>query len=59
MNKQPLKDYGNGIHASNDFLARIALEAIAYDKAVREARLADHKAGRVCQSTTWNISDRH
>jgi|ETNvirnome_6_100_1030635.scaffolds.fasta_scaffold28650_4 hypothetical protein len=55
--KNNMRHYGNGIHASNDFLAQIAADAIAQEKCEREARL---KYGNAFKGYgTWNISDRH
>ena len=69
MNTNPknnMRDYGNGIHASNDFLAQIAADCIAREKREREAqRIAmeeEQSQGNSFYDSqgygTWNISDR-
>ena len=52
--KTNLKDYGNGILASDDRLAEIALRCLQHEQAQRQARIATGSDWGV-----WNISDRH
>ena len=52
--KTNLKDYGNGILASDDRLAEIALRCLQQEQAQRQARIAAGSDWGV-----WNISDRH
>ena len=52
--KTNLKDYGNGILASDDRLAEIALRCLQQEQAQRQARIATGSDWGV-----WNISDRH
>lgn len=65
MRNTSMKNYGNGILASNDFLASIAQECLEQDKRNRQYNremkyLAD--TGNDFYSSkgygTWNISDR-
>ena len=56
-----MKDYGNGIYASNDWLADIARQCIEREMMQRQARQASH--GNLTEGTggqwgIWNISDR-
>ncbi len=55
-----MKDYGNGIHASSDWLADIARQCIEREMMQRQARLASYKDDDDSgQWGIWNISDRH
>ena len=65
-----MKDYGNGILASNDLLASIALEQLESERKQRQARAAARQEQQEWfakweatrprgQFGTWNISDRH
>lgn len=57
MNKpNKLTDYGNGILASDDFLASIARECIERELMERQCRAAARSAGAAYGS--FNISDR-
>jgi hypothetical protein len=57
MNKQTkLTDYGNGILASDDFLASIARECIERELMERQCRIASHGSSSY---GTFTISDRH
>tara|TARA_A100001515_G_C4586096_1_gene214531 strand:+ start:890 stop:1090 length:201 start_codon:yes stop_codon:yes gene_type:complete len=65
MDNTSMKNYGNGILASNDFLASIAQECLEQDKRNRQynremSDIAD--TGNDFYSSkgygTWNISDR-
>jgi hypothetical protein len=57
MNKtNKLTDYGNGILASDDFLASIARECIEREMMQRQCRIASHDS---VSYGTFNISDRH
>jgi hypothetical protein len=69
MNTNPknnMKDYGNGIHATNDFLASIAREYLESEKRQRQANIdalndTDAQSNSFYDSQgygTWNISDR-
>jgi len=56
-----MKDYGNGIYASNDWLADIARQCIEREMMQRQARQASHGSlteGTGGQWGIWNISDR-
>ena len=69
MNHTSMKNYGNGILASNDFLASIAQECLEQDKRNRQYNremndIADmvFDTGNDFYSSegygTWNVSDR-
>jgi hypothetical protein len=51
-----LKDYGNGILASSDDLAKIGMECLERERKMAALRIACRDGG---QYETWNISDRH
>ena len=69
MNTNPknnMKDYGNGIHATNDFLADIMREQLESEKRQRQAQKnamnEEQPEGNSFYDSqgygTWNISDR-
>jgi len=58
-----MKDYGNGIHASDDRLAAIGLECIERERREAKARQEWFSKWEETrprgQFGRWNISDRH
>ena len=59
-----MKDYGNGIYASNDWLADIAKQCIEREMMQRQCKQASHGSEfpswgpAMGQWGRWNISDR-
>jgi len=51
-----LKDYGNGILASDDRLAKVAMDYMERERKMAALRIACRDGG---QYGNWNISDRH
>ena len=56
MASSNLKDYGNGILASSDDLAKIAMDYMERERKMAALRIACRDGG---QYGSWNISDRH